>query len=452
MPRQKARRHNSGTSDRSLSHRTPAGNKSHWLIKHTVDSHHNIHCVRLSTTLSTRPDLQIQTNCNTHQHKASTMKLSPILPLMMSIIDPSLALLHPSHQPRLHLRFTHHTRQTTSYHRHDTSLAYKPSDSDNEGDNNVWTVLANTERWISDTLEKSNRSAASRNTNTAESKPENEKKMHFADEKQSASAAANNPYARKEVTYACETAGELAGVVGGVFRRVREARELGERHGRESLLDKPTTLRQTNVVVIPNCDEISEFRTFDSLVQAINQARRKARDFVIKKEEGDDMRKDWTNNSHRSRTSLPTRSVSINCAHLHPDYGQQTPEETLAAMKQEEEEGEVDVNLQEYKKRRDEARRSPYPSVIVEVQSTPPPDFGSRSPLAQDQQQQKESPQMKIDADEGVTSEDVKRLEALFGMSAASKKADDAFYDALGDAFGKQQVEAQTPLSMAQHW
>lgn len=236
MPRQKARRHNSGTSDRSLPHRTPAGNKSHWLIKHTVDSHHNIHCVRLSTTLSTRPDLQIQTNCNTHQHKASTMKLSPILPLMMSIIDPSLALLHPPHQPRLHLRFTHHTRQTTSYHRHDTSLAYKPSDSDNEGDNNVWTVLANTERWISDTLEKSNRSAASRNTNTAESKPENEKKMHFADEKQSASAAANNPYARKEVTYACETAGELAGVVGGVFRRVREARELGERHGRESLL------------------------------------------------------------------------------------------------------------------------------------------------------------------------------------------------------------------------
>ena len=121
-------------------------------------------------------------------------------------------------------------------------------------------------------------------------------------------------------------------------------------------------------------------------------------------------------------------------------------------MKQEEEEGEVDVNLQEYKKRRDEARRSPYPSVIVEVQSTPPPDFGSRSPLAQDQQQQQEAPQMKIDADEGVTSEDVKRLEALFGMSAASKKADDAFYDALGDAFGKQQVEAQTPLSMAQHW
>ena len=71
-------------------------------------------------------------------------------------------------------------------------------------------------------------------------------------------------------------------------------------------------------------------------------------------------------------------SVSINCAHLHPQYGMQTPEEQLAELKREEEEGEVDVNMQEYKKRRDEARRSPYPSVIVEVQSTPPPDFGTR--------------------------------------------------------------------------
>ena len=52
-------------------------------------------------------------------------------------------------------------------------------------------------------------------------------------------------------------------------------------------------MRQTNVVVIPNCNEISEFHTFDKLVAAINQARRVSRDFVLKKKERDDGGKDW---------------------------------------------------------------------------------------------------------------------------------------------------------------
>ena len=52
-----------------------------------------------------------------------------------------------------------------------------------------------------------------------------------------------------------------------------------------------TTMRQTNVVVIPNCSELSEFKTFDNMVQAINMARRNARDFNFKKEETDN--KDW---------------------------------------------------------------------------------------------------------------------------------------------------------------
>ena len=177
-------------------------------------------------------------------------------------------------------------------------------------------------------------------------------------------------------------------------------------------------MRQTNVVVIPNCDEIAQFRTFDTLVQAINQARRRAREFVVKKDKNDqsndDAGKDWV--------------VSINCAHLHPQYGMPTPEEQLTSMKHEEEEGEVDLNLQEYKKRRDEARRSPYPSVIVEVQSTPPPDFGAAA-AATETKAVAEEPK----ADDDVTSEDVKKLEALFGLSAATKKADDPFYDALGE-------------------
>lgn len=186
------------------------------------------------------------------------------------------------------------------------------------------------------------------------------------------------------------------------------------------------TMRQTNVVVIPNCDEIANFRTFDNLVQAINQARRRAREFVIKKDK--DMN-DINSSNENDDISNKDWVVSINCAHLHPQYGMQTPEEKLAAMKHEDEEGEVDLNLQEYKKRRDEARRSPYPSVIVEVKSSPPPDFGAAAAAAAATAEVK----AETKPDDDVTSEDVKKLEALFGMSAATKKADDPFYDALGE-------------------
>jgi HD superfamily phosphohydrolase len=52
-------------------------------------------------------------------------------------------------------------------------------------------------------------------------------------------------------------------------------------------------MRNTNVVVIPNCAELSEFKTFDALVQAINMARRRARDFVVKKDEQEDEMSKW---------------------------------------------------------------------------------------------------------------------------------------------------------------
>ena len=68
--------------------------------------------------------------------------------------------------------------------------------------------------------------------------------MHFADPKQnnneekkkkklSLSQAKDNPYVRKEVSYVCEVGTDLPSVVGGIFRRVKEARELGEAHGRD---------------------------------------------------------------------------------------------------------------------------------------------------------------------------------------------------------------------------
>jgi hypothetical protein len=234
------------------------------------------------------------------------------------------AYLHPHPSPAIFLRRDLSSRAPAHHHHHrrtaTTRLHYKEqpnagSDFSESGGGggesngaNVWSVLANTERWISDTLDRSNQAEVTRQKQQQQQNKK-DSKLHFADEKaeeeeqqQQQGGGKNNPYARKEVSYVCETAADLAAVVGGVFRRVREARELGESHGRgvEARLgtmttdgSQSTTMRQTNVVVIPNCDELSTFQTFDALVQAINQARRAARDFVLKKKDGDDGSKEW---------------------------------------------------------------------------------------------------------------------------------------------------------------
>ncbi len=130
-----------------------------------------------------------------------------------------------------------------------------------------------------------------------------------------------------------------------------------------------------------------------------------------------------------------------------------TPEEQIAALQNEEAEGEVDVNLQEYKKRRDEARRSPYPSVIVEVLSTPPADFGSRHRRKEEDAAAAVAIAGVVDTD--VTSEDVKRLEALFAMSAATKSRssiDDPFYDALGEVCEVQSISFSFFVCRLKHY
>lgn len=92
----------------------------------------------------------------------------------------------------------------------------------------VWSVLAATERWIGASLDRCNRAENAR----LDAEAERKKKLHFADEAPRSAPRADNPYARKEVSYVCETGEDVAAVVGGVFRRVREARELGEGHGK----------------------------------------------------------------------------------------------------------------------------------------------------------------------------------------------------------------------------
>ena len=73
----------------------------------------------------------------------------------------------------------------------------------------IFNVLAKTEKWVSETLRRSNRAAAPGRT------------------------SGDNPYSRKEVTYVCESAKDQASLVAGIFRRVRDAREMGEAHASE---------------------------------------------------------------------------------------------------------------------------------------------------------------------------------------------------------------------------
>jgi hypothetical protein len=107
------------------------------------------------------------------------------------------------------------TRLSFQKQRNDLLMYDSSRDPPNkEGSNgNMWAVLANTERWLSDTLSSQN--------------------------------GQNNPYTRKEVSYVCDTSDDGAMIAAGIFRRLREAREQGELHGQaeeERLAEQGTIL------------------------------------------------------------------------------------------------------------------------------------------------------------------------------------------------------------------
>lgn len=155
---------------------------------------------------------------------------------------------------------------------------------------------------------------------------------------------------------------------------------------------------------------------------------------------------------------LAVLSVSINCAHLHPRFGELTERQRLQEMKDEEDAGEVDVHLEAYKKKRLQARRSPYPTVCIEVRATPPADFGAAGPPPSMTQEDSAAEQA-ADSNK-VTSEDVHKLEALFGKSAivpnqerTPKEEENAFYDAIAAAGGIEEIAPIiSPLHQAQKW
>ncbi len=80
---------------------------------------------------------------------------------------------------------------------------------DPQPNDNVWSILSNTEKWISNTLAESQ-------------------------------TGTNNPLSRKEVSYVCETSNDPAMILANIFRKIKEARQLGESHAQdqEDLVDQ----------------------------------------------------------------------------------------------------------------------------------------------------------------------------------------------------------------------
>jgi len=169
-------------------------------------------------------------------------------------------------------------------------------------------------------------------------------------------------------------------------------------------------------------------------------------------------------------------SVSVNCAHLHPKFGEKTPEEELQDLKDEEAAGEVDVNEQQMREMRTRARQSPYPTIVLEVRAEPPQDW--RTQAAPRKPQVVAEIPVDEDDDDDVTSDyyynrkellsktitpdDIRKLEALFGKAAVVEKNvadggmidhkddEDAFYAAIEDSL--ESVSSISHMRRAQEW
>lgn len=199
-------------------------------------------------------------------------------------------------------------------------------------------------------------------------------------------------------------------------------------------------------MVIPSNPDLKEWVVFDNLVMAINQARRSARDYVT------DVSLDKLDDRVYGQEDDQDWVVSVNCAHLHPSFGQKTPAQELKELQAEEQKEEIDLNLQTYKEQRLHARRSPFPSIVVEVRAMPPPVFTPpppSGPTSPEPLQEEE-----IEGVNNPDSEFVQQLELLFSKSSldgsSSSPSKDGFYDAIGSHL--KEVTIATPMSMAQTW
>lgn len=106
-------------------------------------------------------------------------------------------------------------------------------------------------------------------------------------------------------------------------------------------------------------------------------------------------------------------------------------------MEQFNKDGKVDVDAIERSRRRNYARRSPYPTLVIEVQVAPPTPMEEQGTIYH--------PSLISDDDDlekrGVLKDIVMKLESIFAKSAAlhkktetqKPKTEDSFYSAIGE-------------------
>jgi hypothetical protein len=147
---------------------------------------------------------------------ATTLSLSlPVLSLLLyycsPIVDAFVSLKSPAGSTIARTKRTTKTKTTTSKSRSSSRLYYDIQ-RDPQPNDNVWSILSNTEKWISQTLADA----------------------------QTQKGKQGNPLSRKEVSYVCETSKDPAMILANIFRKVKEARQLGESHGQdqEELIDE----------------------------------------------------------------------------------------------------------------------------------------------------------------------------------------------------------------------
>jgi len=344
-----------------------------------------------------------------------------------------------------------------------TILKYEKGDSISDSSNNnnepllnTWDILSNTEKWLSKSLNVKFSSESDRGSNNAS---QNDAPSGISSsEKAKNKSHNNNPYSRKEVSFVCEMNTDSTMIVANVFRRLREIREEGERHGqeedrrnRQGNNDDHTSdmFRQTKVIVIPSNKEMNKsFYIFNNCLNAINEARENSKDYVI------------TNDS----STMTNWDTSVSCAHLHPKFGTKTPQQILRGII-EEEDDEIDIHLQDRNKKINAARQSPYPTIVIEVKSIP-----LRKKFEEEFVKflsKIDYPPSKVEEDEGISVSDVQKLEALFGKPAHIKPEatenddendnEDRFWDSIGKLGNIEEISARktktaTPMSMSQNW
>jgi len=215
----------------------------------------------------------------------------------------------------------------------------------------------------------------------------------------------------------------------------------------------PGTMRQTQVVVIPWCHNFKSFREFEATCQAINAARRAARDYVT------DVSLDKLEMQLSENPIERDWVVSISLSSLHPEFGTKTLAESIAEIKKEEqEEDEVDPKLKAYKKQRVLSRQSPYPSLVLEVKAMPPPDFdsSSSSPM-QESSSDSTSPdttaQSELNEMRGHSKDTLNKLEALFSKASTDHTSTEGrSEDSISEVAGIEEVSTEDPIAAAQEW